>query len=116
MPMSPPSRCSDMRCAELATNRGRCEEHQPPAWANKSKSWEAGSTRRWRGVRAQQLLDEPRCRRCGAEATEVDHILPLSERGSKWDRANIQSLCEGCHEAKSLEDRRRRRRPSRMTF
>lgn len=105
-----------MGCHEFATTRGRCPEHQPKPWATRSASWQSGSTRKWREARDQQLRDETHCRRCGTKATEVDHILPLSEGGSKWDKANMQSLCEDCHKAKSLEDRRRRRRPSRMTF
>lgn len=116
MPTSPPTRCGAANCHEFATNRGRCDDHQPKPWANGSSSWQSGSTRKWREARAQQLSREPKCRRCGADANQVDHITPLSESGSKWDPANMQSLCEDCHDAKSLEDRRRRRRPSRMTF
>lgn len=109
MPTSPPSRCAEPECYELTTE-GRCNEHKPKAWANRSQAWGSGSTRKWRAFRAQQLIDEPRCRWCGAKADEVDHILPLSEGGSKWDKANVQSLCTPCHEIKSAEDRRRRTR------
>lgn len=116
MPVAPPSRCGRVGCTNMATKRGRCDECQPPPWANSSKSWQSGSSRKWREFRAQQLRDEPKCRRCDVDATEVDHILPLSEGGSKWDKANVQSLCQDCHGAKTLEDRRRKRRPSGMTF
>lgn len=116
MPTSPPTRCSDPECHELTT-QGRCEQHQRKAWANRSKAWGKGSTRRWRELRARVLDDEPDCRRCGRPSTEVDHIRPLSEGGSKWDRANLQALCADCHDVKSAEDRRRRTRPegSRLT-
>ncbi|MCD9196063.1 HNH endonuclease [Streptomyces albireticuli] len=114
MPTSPPTRCSEGGCHELTTT-GRCERHTRKAWANKSKAWGAGSTRKWRTRRAQQLADEPHCRRCGTKATQVDHIVPLSEGGSQWDQANLQSLCADCHELKSAEDRRRRTRDRYLT-
>lgn len=109
MPTSPPSRCTEGGCHELTTE-GRCDEHKPKAWANRSDAWGKGSTRKWRSFRAKRLEDEPQCRRCGRRATEVDHIIPLSEGGSKWDAANCQSLCDDCHDVKSDEDRRRRTR------
>ncbi|MFJ3507811.1 HNH endonuclease [Streptomyces luteogriseus] len=109
MPVAPPSRCADPECQELTTE-GRCEAHRRKAWANRSKSWGSGSTRKWREARKRQLAEEPNCRRCGAKATQVDHVVPLSEGGSKWDPANWQSLCGDCHDVKSAEDRRRRTR------
>lgn len=109
MPEAPPTRCSEPGCYELTT-AGRCEEHKRKAWANRSKAWGSGSTRKWREARRRQLVHEPDCRRCGARATQVDHIVPLSEGGSMWDPANWQSLCESCHDVKSAEDRRRRTR------
>ncbi|MEU3826462.1 HNH endonuclease [Streptomyces sp. NPDC029080] len=109
MPEAPPTRCSEPECHELTTH-GRCEQHQRRAWANRSTSWGSGSTRKWRAARRRQLDAEPDCRRCGERATQVDHIVPLSEGGSKWDPANWQSLCGACHDIKSAEDRRRRTR------
>ncbi|WP_420719219.1 HNH endonuclease [Streptomyces sp. XY533] len=55
---------------------------------------------------------EPQCRWCGSKIElQADHIIPLSEGGSKWDPANVQVLCPTCHEIKTDEDRRRRTRP-----
>lgn len=117
MPSAPPTRCADPDCHEL-TYEGRCEAHRRKAWANRSKAWGKGSTRKWRAFRAERLRVEPRCRWCGGKATEVDHIRPLSAGGSKWDPGNCQSLCTDCHEIKSGQDRRQRTRPdgSRLTF
>ncbi|WP_405848136.1 HNH endonuclease [Streptomyces niveus] len=110
MPTSPPSRCGEQGCNEL-TSDGRCDEHKRKAWANRSSAWGSGSTRKWRAFRAARLDDEPQCRRCGSkQQLEVDHIIPLSEGGSKWDPANVQTLCGDCHDIKSDEDRRRRTR------
>jgi 5-methylcytosine-specific restriction protein A len=109
MPTRPPSRCAEPGCHALTT-AGRCDEHQRAAWETRSKAWGAGSTRRWRTVRAQVLADEPKCRWCGRPAAEVDHIVPLSRGGSRWDRANLQPLCSHCHDVKSEQDRRDRTR------
>lgn len=63
------------------------------------------------GVEERQriLMEEPLCRECSkagrvASATEVDHIVPLSEGGSD-DRSNKQALCGPCHSAKSAAER-----------
>ncbi|MEV7364259.1 HNH endonuclease [Streptomyces sp. NPDC091299] len=118
MPISPPSRCGEPGCHALAPE-GRCDEHKRKAWANRSKAWGSGSTRKWREFRAERLQAEPQCRWCGAKKDlEVDHIIPLSRGGSKWDPDNVQTLCEPCHEIKSEQDRRQRTHPegSRLTF
>lgn len=111
MPYAAPTRCThrgdDGRpCPELSTRRGRCEDHQPPPWQRRSKAWGKGGTRQWRALRDKVLRDEPNCRGCGAEATQVDHITPLSKQGAKFSRDNLQPLCDNCHDAKSREDNR----------
>lgn len=42
--------------------------------------------------------DEGRCRRCGKAGDEIDHI-----RGSSNEAANLQLLCDPCHNAKTRE-------------
>lgn len=87
------------------------------------KAWEnqgAGADKRLRGRKAveqrkRRLLAEPLCRRCKANgikrpSTVPDHILPLSKGGSD-DDANIQCLCEPCHEAKTRKDAGYREKP-----
>jgi len=44
--------------------------------------------------------DGGRCRRCGAPAREVDHIVP----GDDHTLANLQLLCRRCHLAKSAHE------------
>jgi 5-methylcytosine-specific restriction endonuclease McrA len=62
----------------------------------------------WRKLRAAHLEKHPWCRRCGAKATEVDHIVPrrlAPER--RLDPTNLQSICRTCHSgAKQREERR----------
>jgi 5-methylcytosine-specific restriction protein A len=36
------------------------------------------------------------CARCGALASEVDHVVPC-ELGGRDDPANLRSLCSRCH-------------------
>lgn len=45
---------------------------------------------------------------CAGKATEVDHILPVSEGGTD-DLANLRAVCAPCHRVKSLAEARRAR-------
>lgn len=59
----------------------------------------AGSTRRWRQLRAFILdRDQRRCQvdGCGAYATHVDHLLPRVAGGSD-DPANLRAACAPCN-------------------
>ena len=62
----------------------------------------------WRKLRLVILNAEPLCRHCLARgvpvpAVEVDHILPLRDGGDNA-RANLQPLCMGCHDRKTIQD------------
>jgi len=59
----------------------------------------------------------PLCVACEAKdrisaATELDHIIPLSQGGSDNDPANWQGLCQPCHQAKSLAEKGYKTKPS----
>ena len=81
----------------------------------------AGQTKLTRSHRRYRLdrrdpvrLDQPLCPVCQAKGytvagVEVDHIVPISQGGSLMDRANLQHLCVPCHEAKTRQQRPRRR-------
>ncbi len=78
------------------------------AFKDKRKRGRAGQRER-----AAVLLEEPFCRICLAAGREVradivDHIMPLAWGGSD-DRSNKQALCNPCHEAKSLAERKHQR-------
>jgi 5-methylcytosine-specific restriction protein A len=69
--------------------------------------------RRWRRL---VLARDPLCvdpyRVHGARpvpATVADHVVPLQDGGG-WALENGQGLCDECHERKTAEDLRRRRR------
>ena len=66
-------------------------------------------TAQWRRLRASVLAATPLCRMCESEgriavAVLVDHIVPVKVGGQIWDVANLQPLCNACHEAKSVAE------------
>ena len=58
---------------------------------------------RWEGVRKQVFRrDGYRCRSCGkASRLECDHVTPLHPSQDPFDLDGLQSLCRGCHLAKT---------------
>lgn len=67
-------------------------------------SWGRPMPRGWSMLRARVLVrDDYRCRRCGAFANQVDHVIPRS-RGGPDTMANLESLCETHHRAKSNDE------------
>jgi 5-methylcytosine-specific restriction endonuclease McrA len=48
-----------------------------------------------------------KCVLCTAEATEVDHVVPVSLGGS-GDQSNLRALCSQCHKAATTRLRRER--------
>jgi|SRR5579872_6436534 len=69
-------------------------------------------TARWLSLRDDQLTREPLCRSCARRGQTVaavvaDHVK--AHRGDPalfWDRENLQSLCQACHDGpKQREDR-----------
>lgn len=111
MPYILPTRCGDPMCGELATHRGRCDRHQRQPWANPSANGRALSgsdRRRWHNL---IIKADTVCEQCGAQATEADHRIPISEGGAHFDPANGTALCRECHAQKTqLEQSRRTRK------
>lgn len=83
-----------------------CQAHD---WQRKERGRKSaarrGYDRRWRRLRQLVLTREPFCRMCGAPATEVDHIIPLS-RGGTNALENLQPLCKRCHARKTMRELR----------
>ncbi len=65
-------------------------------------------TKAWRETRlAVFQRDGFKCRTCGRRSgLECDHIRAIERAGDWFDMDNLQTLCRGCHIAKSAEDRR----------
>lgn len=74
-----------------------------------STGWSGGSTTRWRVLRAYVLKrDGYRCmvkmagctvyaRASVRDEAHVDHIVPLSMGGDKWDEGNCRASCAHCN-------------------
>lgn len=50
-------------------------------------------------MKAVMILHGNRCRYCGGEATEVDHIIPKSKGGTD-DAKNLVAACRSCNASK----------------
>ena len=101
------------------TRDGWCDAHRPKAAPRKeSAAWHGWySLPIWTDdLRPNQLLLEPFCRECAraghrVRATDADHIV---DHKGVWavfiNRANLQSLCHGCHSRKTMLEMRKNAR------
>lgn len=62
-------------------------------------------SREWKRVRGLQLHRQPLCKECLQPATIVDHIVEIKDGGAKLSLSNLQSLCTGCHNTKTLKQK-----------
>ena len=103
------SLCIYPSCKDRAVDRGRCAFHgaldRKRLEELRPSSLARGFDRAWRKLRAQVLREEPWCRRCGRESTEVDHRIPRSQGGTD-DRENLQGVCKPCHSRKGAKEGR----------
>ncbi|MEU9498237.1 HNH endonuclease [Streptomyces sp. NPDC048196] len=118
MPYAPPSRCRDPQCHELAAKGGRCDEHQPIAWAGRDdKQARYGiSSGTWRKLKRRVAQrDNECCYSCGVAQPDdpdeprhvLDHITPIAEGGSVTSMDNLGLLCTDCDTAKSRAEAQR---------
>ncbi|BBL25368.1 HNH endonuclease [Comamonas terrigena] len=112
MPSAAPRLCTQPGCRALVHDgSGRCAKHPKQAWVKKPTAAKRITGRRLQQLR-QDLFDrEPLCRPCSrlglvVLATMRDHIVPLEEGGRDVE-ANVQPICEPCHDAKSKAERAR---------
>ena len=66
---------------------------------------------RWQRFRERHLRKEPLCRSCLKQgrvtaATEVDHIVSITDGGATLDHDNLQSLCCAHHLSKSYAEQK----------
>ena len=79
-------------------------------------SWRHGekpSRRQWAKVRLKVFdRDGWACVTCGKSGRlETDHRVALADGGAVYDLKNLQTLCRGCHLAKSEGERRGKETP-----
>ena len=79
------------------------------SWATRHKI----DRKRWALIRRLVLeRDGWRCRSCGkAGRLEIDHVLPVSEGGERYDLRNLQALCRPCHFDKTRAENAARAEP-----
>jgi len=112
-----PSRCT--QCPRLATNAGRCDDHQPRPWGNASANSRTltGSDRA--RFHAEVMRDaDYRCAWCGMPADIADHVIEIADGGNPHDPGNGQALCTECDKIKTrtaAKARAARRRAQRET-
>lgn len=98
---NPPHKpCIEPGCPYYATTRGRCARHHSARRrATPTIHRAVYARKRWTMTRRRQLRDHPLCETpgCDRNATDVHHIVDLSDGGDPWDPANLQSLCHVCH-------------------
>ena len=65
------------------------------------------TSKAWGAARLKALdRDNWHCVKCGKYGRlEVDHIIPLEDGGELYELSALQSLCRGCHLAKSKRER-----------
>ena len=91
------SRCGAPFISPPGGGRGRPRTRCDGCRSNHDR---AGGTA-WRILRARVLAEEPYCYRCGADATEVDHVIPLSVRPDlAHERSNLRGACKSCNASK----------------
>ena len=80
-------------CRAKATQE-RKAKHDAKRPSRQARGYDAD----WAKARADYLAAYPYCRRCGARACVVDHVVPIRKAPHRrLDRSNFQSLCTACH-------------------
>ncbi|WAJ30957.1 HNH endonuclease [Antarcticirhabdus aurantiaca] len=103
MPARAPRICG--QCGGVHQPGDRCAKADVSTRARKAKADAKRPSARargydgeWEKARADYLAAYPSCRRCGAPATLVDHIVPIRNAPDRrLDRTNFQALCTPCH-------------------
>lgn len=102
--MPAPSPCSKPGCPVLVAHGDgpRCVEHKRAAWSSGGSS---GLPSSWPRLRGFVLTRDRRCcYKCGAEASEVDHVVPRAEGGGH-ELTNLAAICDACHKVKSEKEK-----------
>ena len=103
--MAKPARvCNKEGCAEIVLGANYCDEHKMKAWANSTRA--SHKPPGWQRIRLSVMLRDRRtCVYCGAPATEIDHVIPVS-RGGTHALSNLVASCTPCNQGKNIEQRR----------
>ena len=106
--------CSVPACRTLVPRgRGRCADHERPAWGTGASERLRVRGRTLQRLRADLFRRHPLCVLCLAKqpqrvsaATIRDHVIPLAEGGSD-EETNVQAICAQCHQQKTERESQR---------
>lgn len=105
-----PKLCANAQCGELVPQGVRyCQDCSQTRWKATNTPKSRSAEGNWRKKRKRVLKrDSHHCRLnyvgiCIGIATEVDHIIPVTQNGSD-DMENLQAVCGPCHRAKSSDE------------
>ncbi len=109
MPTQAATPCRAPLCPAYAAKDGLCELHRREQRArhdaDRGSRHERGYDSKWVSARAGYLKKHPKCARCEAPATVVDHIVPHGgDKARFWDSSNWQPLCKPCHDSKTAKE------------
>lgn len=89
--------CGEDGCPEQSP-KPYCPRHTR---SRRSPSSRVTGTHRWKVLKRDLLRHRPRCHYCGtARATTLDHVVPVSRGGAKFDEANLVPVCKPCNDRK----------------
>lgn len=96
--------CRIKGCPNIATHGALCDKHYKEmvdkTSDNRPNSGQRGYDSQWTAIRDNYLKYNPLCVDCGRLATDVDHIIPLSQGGTHdWD--NLAARCHRDHSKKT---------------
>ena len=78
-------------------------------WLKNADDIKFYNTQAWRKLSLAYKMSHPVCEVKGCNQTSyfTDHIVPVSEGGSKWDTNNFQALCKSCNGSKTAKQTKR---------
>jgi 5-methylcytosine-specific restriction endonuclease McrA len=114
MPFKAPRICGCGRkvpwSEQCECQRRRIQEAKRRHDATRPSARERGYDSKWETERKAFLICNPVCRRCGAPATIVHHIVPhRGDRRLFWSRSNWMPSCQPCHDGPLQAAERRAR-------
>ncbi|RCA23615.1 HNH endonuclease [Enterobacter hormaechei] len=114
MPALIPRACRKRGCSGTTTDRsGYCPKHLNEGWQQHQRGQsrhQRGYGSKWDRLRLIVLdRDKHLCQEClrngrYTPAETVDHIKPKAHGGTD-DLSNLESICRGCHKAKTARER-----------
>ena len=115
MPWKPQRACRVPGCGGFAEHGQYCEAHRLERMRDFNRFERDPETQAfydspaWKAARRKKLNEQPLCEECLRHgliraADLVDHITPIKCGGAKLAESNLQSLCNACHERKSIAE------------